>query len=196
MTKRKRKKPKKQKQPAVQRELIDRVLIGMRMQAEPIGDDGFVATYILNPGIRGPRKLTVYESSTWPAFESLEVFYDDQMRKKLNIQESELMPFWMKRFVALTEEGLIFGYMRTPDLDRYRFEVKTLSFDYELTREVFGEFSESLKRTSISKELVLGTIETCVGLLAEGTGSQFKLTNSYVVDPGPGGWFGTKGGTA
>ncbi len=198
MTKRKRKKPKKQKQPVwlgstAQRQLVDRVLIGLLMQTPPIVDDGCVAAYILNPGVRGPRKLTVRESSTWPVFDSLAVTYDDRMLSTLRIKESELVPFWMRRFIASTEEELMFGYMFTPGLDRYRLEVKTLSFDYKLASELFGGPPERLK---IPKERVLEAVGTCVDVMAEGTGSQFKFTYSYAVDPGPDGWVESKGGEA
>ena len=196
MTKRKRKKPKKQKQPSMQRQLTDRVVIGIGIRPQPIVDDGVVAAYALNPGIRGPRKLTAHGSSTWPAFGRLRIAYDDHMRRMLSVKESELVPFWMRRFVASTEEELMYGYMFTPGLDRHRFEVKILSFDYKLASELFGGPPGRLKISPIPKDLVLETIKACVGLLADWTGSQFKLICSYAVDPGPGGWVEVKRGEA
>lgn len=166
---------------ALERALLDRMLIGMGMRDQVDLQVGYVSAYILNPNVRGPAKLVVEEAATWPAFIGLLARADGFFMKRLGIEPPyELLPFWIGRFIAATEEDLLFGWTYTSS-DRSDFHVKVLGLEYDLAESALG-IPQMLRADRIPRSLVIDTLDVCFGILTRGLGGTYDIEQMQGID--------------
>jgi hypothetical protein len=178
-----------------QKKLFDRILIGLGVDDEVVETEGFVPVYILNPSARGMRKKVAGNSSTWPAFGLMGAHNDEMLQSKLEIDhdEVELVPFWMRRFVAATREGFLIGYTFCP-VDRSSFAIATIEVDYALAAKMFGPSPTNMQR-DLRIEEVAYALKSCAEALESAAGIPFTMQHVALLDVGPEA-FQSKGGNA
>jgi hypothetical protein len=167
--------------------LTDRILIGMGM-ADPVGvvSDEYVSAYILNPSVRGPRRLTVHEATTYPSFANVGRKHDEWMRERLSVDP--MVPWWMGRFIVFAETDIVFGWTSMP-VERDAWVIQTIGFDYSLARDAFGgdahEFVKRLPRNDrLSRALLTDVLKAVLSIFSDGTGVTYRLHESQGIDPG------------
>lgn len=178
--------------------MMDRILIGMAMMSRSASPN-YVLAYILNPAVRGSDKLVVHEASTYPAFVELAAARDAQMCAKISIAAADIIPFWMGRFIALTESDVVFGWTFT---DKRVWTAKTLGFDYRLIEELYGEsFARFINGVPhahrIRRDHLADHMDAMLHLIAAGTDSAHQYIDMQAVDPGVGSTsYMSRGGSA
>jgi hypothetical protein len=179
-----------------QKKLFDRILIGLGVSDDVDIREGFVPIYILNPSAKGSRKRVSGNCSTWPAFGLVGAHNDEMMRAKLGIDhdEVELVPFWMSRFLAATDEGLLIGYTFCP-VDRSSFIIATMEIDYTLAEKMFGSSPGEIHRDLQIDEVVVA-IRACAEVIKHSSGVPFAMKHVALLDVGPDAFIQSKGGDA
>lgn len=176
--------------------LMDRILVGLDVMSDPDEFGTNVAMYVLNPGLRG-EELMIGARRIHPAFMLFDGKRDALMRQRTGI-EGDVVPFWMGRFTALTEDDLLFGWMT---VDSRGVVVRVVGFDYSLIGELHGDdFAEYIgglpRALRIPRMLVSECLKLALVRATERANCDFHFEDMQGIDPGPGLSYTSAGGDA
>lgn len=187
--------------PRAQRELVDRITIGMGMTSPVITPPEEEALYVLNPSWRGPLGVRVHEATTFPEFVQIGGRREGVIRERLGISDEMLTPWWMRRFMAVTVSDLVLGWTHK-GVSLSEITITTLGFDWPTAKTAFGQgpvdyiMRRTTKQGMLKRSMLSETIGVVLNIISNGTGIPCKHEQRQGVDPGEGAFFPSSGGQA
>lgn len=181
---------------SVEDALFDRIIVGLIMRTADEFDG--VPAYVLNPGLEGAAVLELDGTRTRPAFITFHPTCEALLRRDAGF-EGDLVPFWIGRFIAFTENDVVFGWTMLKDSV---LRMRIIGFDYSLVGDVHGEdFAAYADRVPadlrIARALLSDVLQGVLSALNRSTGFNIHFENMQGIDPGLGAHaFSSKGGDA
>ena len=179
--------PRKRDMTDLERDFVDRIITGLGLEYIPKPSQGYEPVYVINPQT-DPDVMFAENGSN----------ADSSLMKRLGIDEScSLAPVAMRKFVCVTDEGVVFGYTFASD-GFEKLIVRIAAADMKAADALMGgsEYRTVLGARTIPELVLFDLINACIEHLGEYTDMPHSTEVYELVHVGGGVRALSKGGSA